>query len=346
MKQEQFVTLTGIFNQFFVTLYSLSHFHSLSHCHSVTFLLWEKKNEERQCLLRERARAWGCQCFPDKHWEKAKSVPVLSVFAANTEKKVVVECFLGRQTLSKGEDRCWVFSRQTLRGEGCCRVFSACKHWVGWRPVLRVSGKHWEKTGEDCWVFPTLRGRATTVAEIWDDKDTREDVKTTQGTGGHNMAKTRSRCSKEEARAKDEDTRRVARRSVRKVHAANEARKTKRPRPVWNYATRKNDGIWCSKVFWKEKNLLKSGSKWLKKWISSGSEVDLKWIPKWISSGYENELQNAKSGSQVDFLGKSTWAPERQKWIWSGFLRKIHLSSRTNPGSRLRVTLSHPQIIK
>ena len=86
-------------------------------------------------------------------------------------------------------------------------------------------------------MFPTLRGRATTVAEIWDDKDTREDVKTTQGTGGHNMAKTRSRCSKEEARAKDEDTRRVARRSVRvtrdkdftccKRSAENEAAKTR-----------------------------------------------------------------------------------------------------------------------
>ena len=120
--------------QFFVTL---------SFCHTVTlvtFLLWEKKNEEREFPANsERKGERVSECF--QQTLRKRTERVLSAFPANTERK--------------GEDRCWVCSRRTLTG----RV----------RERLSVPNKHLGGEQSVSWVFSrqTLRGRRRPLLSVF-----------------------------------------------------------------------------------------------------------------------------------------------------------------------------------
>ena len=153
--------------QFFVTL---------SFCHTVTlvtFLLWEKKNEEREFPANSerkgRESVWvfptnteeanrACpECFPGKHWEEGRR-PLLSVFPANTDRKGERASECSQQTLRRRTE--CVLSVFPANTERKAKTVAECfrgKHWEeGRRPLPSVFRANTESKGR--WVFPkTLR---------------------------------------------------------------------------------------------------------------------------------------------------------------------------------------------
>ena len=140
--------------QFFVTL---------SFCHTVTlvtFLLWEKKNEEREFpansekgervseCFQQTLRKRTPECFPGKHWEEGRR-PLLSVFPANTDRKGerVSEC--SQQTLRRRTE--CVLSVFPANTERKAKTVAECfrgKHWEeGRRPLPSVFRANTEKDG-------------------------------------------------------------------------------------------------------------------------------------------------------------------------------------------------------